>query len=329
MFFKREETPSRAERVRRRRQAGKAPASQRTRRLKTKARPPRAQAAVATASVPMVVSRYGVVGGAAVSAGHVRRQVRVTRGRYTEIVAALPTISLGWRTFSLTLSLLVIVILAALWYAPAFRVDVPEVHGTHYLEAERLAARLGVNGRPVVALSPADLAQRVETLPAVAHAKVSVSFPNRVVLAVQERQPMLVWQSGGKTWWVDAEGVAFLPVTDEAPKTALTVQADAFPEGVLETRPGEMHMLSAQQVQALQTLAHYLPAGTPLVYSRRYGLGWRAQEGWQVFVGRSLTQMDKRMKLYEALAAWLQTHGLKPAVVNVASLRAPYYRMEP
>ena len=323
MFRKAQKPTSRAERVRQRRAREKAPARRRG--------PRRAEAVAAQASGgPVVVGRYGVIGGAVVQpTGRVRRQVRVPKGRHTELVAALPWVSLGWRWLSLALSAALVVVLLALWYAPVFRVEVPQVVGTHYLPAERVAERLGVVGRSVVALNPAQLAQQVEALPAIAHASVRVTFPNRVVVQVAERQPVAVWQQGRKVWWVDGEGIAFAPPVEKTPPHALVVQADTLPLDAVETRPGEMQMLSPAQIDALRTLAKHLPEGTPLVYSRRYGLGWQAPEGWRVFVGRELTQMNRRMALYQAIAQWLKSQGVQPALVNVASLRAPYYRMEP
>ena len=278
----------------------------------------------------MVVSRYGVLGGSAVSvSGRVRRQVRVARGRHTEVVASVPAVSLGWRWLSLGLSAFLIVLLATLWYAPAFRVDVPEVHGLHYLDANRVASRLGVVGRPIFALNPTLLAQQVEALPAVAGVKVHVGFPNRVTVEVQERQPVLVWYSGHKTWWVDAQGLAFVPPMADVPSDALRVQAAALPAGAAEISPGKMQLLTPAQVEALQTLARYLPQSTPLVFSPRYGIGWQTPEGWRVFVGQQLSQMERRMVLYEAIARWLKSKHIHPALVDVSSFRAPYYRMEP
>ncbi len=319
---KKQDTLTRAERVRRRRGNTRP-----QRRAKTVAAHAHAQAASGT---PVVVSRYGVLSGTAVPvSGRVRRQVRVSRGRNTEVVAAMPAVSLGWRWASLALSVFLIVLIAALWYAPVFRVEAPEVRGLQYLDAGQVISRLGVVGRSVFSLNPALVAEQVEALPAVARVEVHVALPNRVVVTVQERQPVLVWHTGHKTWWVDAQGLAFAPPAAKTPPQALQVQAAALPAEAADVRPGEMQLLSPAQVEALQTLARYLPQGTPLVFSPRYGIGWQAPEGWQVFVGQKLTHMEQRMVLYEAIARWLKAQHIHPALVNVASFRAPYYRMEP
>ncbi len=321
MSRKRQDPLTRAERVRRRRGNTRP----QRRRAKTVA-----AHAPAAGGAPVVVSRYGVLSGASVPvSGRVRRQVRVPRGRNTEVVAAMPAVALGWRWLSLGLSLFLIALIAALWYAPVFRVDAPQVRGLQYLDPGQVAARLGVVGRPIFALDPALLAQQVEALPAVARAEVHIGLPNRVVVVVHERRPVLVWHTGRKTWWVDARGLAFAPPVAETPVQALQVQAAALPAAAADIRPGEMQLLSPAQVEALETLSRYLPQGTALVFSPRYGIGWQAPEGWQVFVGQKLTHMQQRMVLYEAIARWLKAQHIHPALVDVASFRAPYYRMEP
>ncbi len=325
---KRQDTLTRAERIRQRRQQQAAQAKPAR---KPRRRQPKPAAATATANTtPVVVSRYGVVGEAvAQPAGRVRRQVRVARGKHTALVTSVPWVSLGWRWVSLGLSLFLFAVLLALWYAPIFRVDVPEIRGVHYLDAGRVADALPVRQKPIFALSPQELADTLTRFPAIKHATVTVAFPNRVVVTVEERQPVLVWQSTRRNWWVDADGVAYAPMAEEAPAGTLVVKASEMPFDAAELQPGLLQLLSPAQVAALQTLSRYVPEGTPLVYHPRYGVGWQAEEGWHVYVGQELSQMEQRMALYQAIAAWLKAQDIHPALVSVASLKAPYYRMEP
>ncbi len=334
---RRQDTLTRAERVRQRRKQQKQ-APQQTRRAAGRRTAPRRSKAKGTArtraaevGTPVVVSRYGVVAGAAVQpTASVRRQVRVARGRNAEVVASVPNVALGWRWLSLALSIILILFLFALWYAPAFRVDMPQIEGLHYLSTEQVAAALPVLDRPVVAINPAQLqTDLLARFPALAEVHVRVGFPNHIVIEAHERQPVLVWQMGQKVWWVDAQGKAFAPLAEKAPEGTLVVKAAEAPPDATELQVGLMQLLSAEQVQSLRALAQYVPAGTTLVYHPRYGIGWQAAEGWQVYVGRDLADMDKRLMLYQAIADWLKAQGIHPALVSVASLQAPYYRLEP
>ena len=321
-----QDTLTRAQRVRlRRQQQTQAKPKRAPRPRKKVVTPPPAE------TQPVVVSRYGVVGGAAVPqhTAAVRRQVRVARQENTEVVASVPWLALGKRWVSLGVSAFVFALLLALWYAPFFRVEAPEVQGVHYLDAARVADALPVRNRPIFALSPQELADTLLRFPAITHAEVRLAFPNRVIVTVTEREPVLVWQTTRRNWWVDAEGMAFVPVTEAMPENALVVKASDLPPDTAEVRPGVVQVLTPEQMAALRELSRYVPAGTPLVFSARYGMGWQAKEGWQVYVGQSLEEMDKRMALYQAIAKWLTSQNIHPAMVNVASLRAPYYRMEP
>ena len=329
MFRKRARTTlSRAEMVRQRRQTKQATAvkpSRTHKRRSTSAAPPPAS---------VVVSRYGM-GQAVASASAPRprvagaRRLRVSRRGYTEVVASVPLPALGWRWLSLTLASLTLFLLAALWFAPFFRVDVPQVQGVRYLPAGEVAVALPVRNRPVVALNPARLAADLQaSFPAMAQVKVRVGFPNRVTVVVQERQPVLAWRAASRTWWIDAHGLAFTPPVAKTPAGLRVVQADVFPQAATKVRTGLWQVLSPQQVQSLQALSRAVPQGTPLVFSARYGLGWQAPEGWQVFVGREMTRLPQRLALYQAIAQWLRKEGIRPAMIDLASLRTPYYRLK-
>ena len=144
-------------------------------------------------------------------------------------------------------------------------------------------------------------------------------------MQVLERQPVLVWAYHDSRWWVDPQGVLF-PIVGEAEDLPV-VQASALPPG-LDQHEGKW-VLPSDLVQALLVLSAYVPQGQPLVYDPHHGLGWKAPEGWRVFVGKRPTQMAARMQLYWALREYLLSEGLRPALIDLSVLDAPYFRMEP
>jgi len=289
--------------------------------------------AVTAEAAPVVVSRYGVVsGGVAAPTRPLRRQVTVARGRTTEVVASLPAALSGWRWASLFIALLALFGLAVLWYAPFLRVHSVRVAETRYIPPAKIAAALPVEGRPAVSLDPQVLeAMLLRRFPAISEVHVGVGLSSAVRVSVTERRPVFIWQAGKRTLWLAEDGTAFTPPIPKPPKgMALPkVQADAVPSDASEIRTGLWQMLKPEQVRQLSILARHLPKGTTLVFNRRYGLGWRAPQGWRVFVGQNITQMDKRLAIYQAIVSWLEAKGIKPAIISVQSLKAPYYRMEP
>jgi cell division protein FtsQ len=130
--------------------------------------------------------------------------------------------------------------------------------GASRVKPEEVLAALGLRaGTPVLAVDAAELRRRVETHPWVARARVTLVRPGRVVVALEEREPVAVVALGDPPtrWWLDAEGVPFLPVgTADAKGHVLVVgPEDAKPraadprltEGVAVARALRAHALPA------------------------------------------------------------------------------------
>jgi cell division protein FtsQ len=105
------------------------------------------------------------------------------------------------------------------------------------LSVPEVAAGAGLkNGDRLLSLNLADLRERVETLPWVAHAEVRRAWPDRVVVSVVERQPIARWASPSSgNQLIDQEGRVFLP-----PPAAL---------------PADLPKLSGPEGQEAQVLA--------------------------------------------------------------------------
>lgn len=92
--------------------------------------------------------------------------------------------------------------------ASVFAVARVEVVGTQRLtEAAILAAARVEPGTSLLAVDPDTIEDRVEALPAVRRARVVRHLPNRVVVAVEERQPYALVSVGGVGLiWIDTDG---------------------------------------------------------------------------------------------------------------------------
>ena len=74
-----------------------------------------------------------------------------------------------------------------------------------------------LEGANLFTLRTADLEQRLATLPAVRSALVSVALPDAIGIRLDERKPLLVWQTGADRWLVDREGMVFAKLGDDPP----------------------------------------------------------------------------------------------------------------
>lgn len=94
--------------------------------------------------------------------------------------------------------------------AQAFAVHRIEVSPLRWTDETELVRWLGVDeGVNAFRLSTAGLAERLEGLPEVLGASVSVALPDTLVVAVTERTPILAWRVADVTFLVDREGMLF------------------------------------------------------------------------------------------------------------------------
>jgi hypothetical protein len=266
-----------------------------------------------TAGMPPVMARGGMESMA------VRRPRRGTPKRRYDIslgslvadapgaevrLPALPQLHFSWRILSGGIILMLFASLYMIWKSPAFRIS--DVQATD----------------------------------------VKVSLPATVTITATERQPVLSWtQSQDDTeLWIDTEGVAFYPRGNPAsalvrikansnPPGSLPVQAEeaattaALPGLVVPTAP--QLRLTPELVATILAMNTVAPPDTLLLYSADHGLGWNDKEhGWKVFFGSETQEINQKLLVYQALAAQLESQGVKPEFISVEYLHAPYYRME-
>lgn len=99
------------------------------------------------------------------------------------------------------------------WIAAAvadagFRVRSVRVHGASRTEAAGLREAIAVPlGTPILELDLAALQRRVERLPWVRVATVERSLPERLVVRLQEREPLALWQHEGEVALIDNTGI--------------------------------------------------------------------------------------------------------------------------
>jgi len=108
------------------------------------------------------------------------------------------------------------------------RLDVPAPRWTAFEEARsRLEVSLGTN---VFSIRTAAIEMRLEALPAIADARVSVALPDGLQVQITDRTPVVAWSIADSRYLVDAEGSIFavLPPIDT---TELDVPM------VVDTRP--------------------------------------------------------------------------------------------
>ncbi len=145
-----------------------------------------------------------------------------------------------------------VLVVAAVWvvaFSSVLGVRTVKVEGTHRLSAATVRAAAAItSGTPLLRLSRDAVERRVEALPDVRTATVSVSYPSTVVIAITERTAAGYLQTAAKTWvLVDEQGRQFTTV-------------HVRPKGILLLQPSAAVAGDTATLAALAQVAVSLPA---------------------------------------------------------------------
>ena len=88
------------------------------------------------------------------------------------------------------------------------------------------------------------------------------------------------------------------------------------------------HRTTQEFVLGVLSLIEYVPEGGYLQYDPQYGLGWQDPQGWLVYFGQDITNIEVKLAEYQSIVAELQQKGLYPALISLEYLHAPFYRLE-
>ncbi len=183
--------------------------------------------------------------------------------------------SAGFPARRIAAAVVAVAALAAIYGAaasPAFDLRRLDVQGARYTSVAAVDAALGLDASAhpnLFSLDTARARQSLLALPAVTDARLSVDLPDRLVVRIVERQPILVWAAADQRWLVDVEGVVIGPAVAGDPSTAgLPVFAD--------DRSGRSPLAPGASIDATDlAVARRLGALTPqLLGSRAAGLSF-------------------------------------------------------
>jgi len=210
--------------------------------------------------------------------------------------------------------------LATVYSAPDFLVIQPEVTGIQYLSPSRVRTIIGATSRTIFEMDPAAIEGLLEELPEVEEAKVKVHWPNRVVVEIEERQPVMIWNDAGQPWILSAEGLAFY---NRSSLTGL-VHVQSL-TSVLRVGEPLDPVIEAEKIKAAYDLNLLLGNEGFLFYDARYGFGFQDDRGWMAYFGFS-GDMSAKYEVYERIATDLAIEGYPATLVSVEDIETPYYR---
>lgn len=218
--------------------------------------------------------------------------------------------------------------LVALFFVPAFHVRQIDVTGNQRLTTDQIVTAAGLRHPGSVFLVDADgVERRLAEQTWVRSALVTARLPDRVVIRVDEWQPVAVYRaSRGPLWYLSAEAVALGPTEGQDAAPLLEIDGPAQPEpkagrpvldrtlltglvNIQRALPG----LLGQEVQSFAIDG----CGSLTLVARR---GWRAQFG-RVLTPEEFASLKDKVAALKALAAAGEVNYDSPDLqyVNVMS----------
>ncbi len=269
---------------------------------------------------------------------------------------AMPVIKPGWRLVSGLLVVLCALGIYGMWTLPYFRINSVKLIGAERVSLDEVEQIVPMNGQRILMILPQQIERVVQNaFPVLSEVKVSIGLPGVVYVHVEERIPALQWVQDGETQWISADGIAFEPkgeaddlvtvYAEGAPPTgklnltlarqdtrkslaSLILKPESLVDPLNEPINQPRAFMEPSMIPAIQAIATQVPDGVQLQYHPTYGLGWTDPEGWQVFFGLDPSNMPAKLNMYRQIVANLKKDDIKPSLISMENLYAPYYRTE-
>jgi cell division protein FtsQ len=216
---------------------------------------------------------------------------------------------------------------------PAFLPRDIEISGLSHLQVAEVRQALGLpTDRNLFFLSESALQQRIESLPWVRSAAVTVALPDRVRVRVSEWQPKAVLQVGEETYYVSDRGTILDPAAEARGLTVID-------------RPDFGQVKAGRQAIApeLLSMIHQMQAGFPAAFKvsltafeldRRDVLTAHTDRGWAIELGQMETAeqragLETKLAALRALQSRLDLVSAPIQYINLMNPGTPAVQMLP
>ncbi len=289
--------------------------------------------------------------GRAAPVGQMRGSRPLPRRRAASPVPARSRAQRGPRFWRKLLGFLVLLIVVGggigfALISPTFHVQQLSIEGTQNQGLIATIRHMGIQGQNIFLLNQSALVTRLEALPLVASAGLSIQLPSSIAVTIRERVPVLLWQSGNSIFGVGQDGVVIAPLSQLSgadrlglvidkrtgvgmhPGTHLRAQDISFVEQLFAQLPG-IEGVSPFTLQYVDTIK----AGGQTTPANQAGSGSYvvvSASGWQAYLGdaqNSNSLANRLQELRQILGIARQQH-LQLATIDLRFGSRPVYTVK-
>jgi len=208
--------------------------------------------------------------------------------------------------------------------APDFFVYSAAISGAHHLKAEDIYLAAGIHEQSIFWVRPGQVEQILGQFNGIRSVKVSSGLPARVSIAVEEREPVVMWRLlvQKRDWWLDEEGVV-LPYHGDVNNTTFVVDSSTP-----QLHEGDRIKPEGAVASVLQ-LASALPDVKVFFYQADQGFSYTARsedgaQGWPVLIGTS-EDLTHKIDILRTLTEYLAARNIRPRYIDVRWADHPVY----
>jgi hypothetical protein len=253
-----------------------------------------------------------------------------------------------WRRLLGFLGLLAVVggVIGFALLSPTFHVQQVTISGTQNQALIDSIRHMGIQGQNIFLLNSSAVVSHLEAFPLVASASLNIQPPGTVIVTIEERVPVLLWQSGTSTFGIAQDGTVIAPlnqlsgtnhlalVVDERhapamhPGARLNAANVAFAEQVFEQAPG----IPGVAPFALQYVDR-VPAGGGTEPANQAGSGSyviASASGWKAYLGDATNSNPLANRLLELrqILGMARQQNLQLATIDLRFGFRPTYTLK-
>jgi cell division septal protein FtsQ len=235
----------------------------------------------------------------------------------------IPSVRIGPRLLTIFLLASMILAFALVLTSNDFYVEQAKVLGNKLLSNAQTRSMAQVDGNLIFNIDPQQVVDQLKQYPEVLSAEVEISWPNQVEISLVEREPVVEWYDAGRTWWMSADGVAFIQHGSWPDIVKVTAQAP-----VLQVFEDPLvPVIKPEVLSAAVDLSASLPEIETLSYDPVYGLGIEESNGRVVHFGVE-GDMAVKVQMYRQIVERLSARNNSRVEIYLMNQDRPFYRLE-
>lgn len=230
--------------------------------------------------------------------------------------------------------------------SPTFHVQQVTISGTQNQALIDSIRHMGIQGQNIFLLNSSAVISHLEAFPLVASASLGIQLPGTAIVTIEERVPVLLWQSGKSTFGIAQNGVVIAPldelngtnhlalVVDERrapsmrPGTRLNAANIAFAEQVFARAPG----IAGVAPFALQYVDR-VPSGGGSAPANQTGSGSyvvNSANGWKAYLGDATNSnpLSNRLLELQQILTMARQQNLQLATIDLRFGFRPTYTLK-